>query len=566
MTTFDFSAFTTSFDLTVDQNVDAAVMQGTDVDEFGDTFLQWRTTFFETVKAYSEDLVLNGSGVPVSGTYTSIQISAAGSNTLQLSGLNIAATDFSYTAGVAAADKFWARLLQGDSNFILDSQSALIAYGDARALNFGLLDGSDDTFTGTCTGNSELHGDTRIVSSAQLNGGDDTFNVTALEIYGDTETVTNAIVNGGNDTITFTADWAFTRFLVFGEADMVVASTVVCGDDIIDASLVTSTTLENTICGDAFNVGGVSTFTGGDDVITGSQAVDTIFGDLNSISIGGRLFGGDDIINGGGGGDRIYGDIDKSRSNGQFIGGDDIINGNGGNDIIESNGGNDIISGGTGGDSLDGGSGSDMASYAGSAFGVTIDLSTDTSNGGDANGDVLKRIENLTGSAAADNLTGNGKVNALLGGDGNDNLDGGNNKDSLKGDGGNDDLTGGGNGDSLAGGNGRDVYIYADVQHSGLTASSRDIISDFKIANAATAVFIDRIDLSAIDAKAATLEDDGFSFIGTAQFTAEGQIRAETSGVNTILTINIAGTADAEMSILLRNFAVAQLSAVDFIL
>src|SRR3546814_15995539 len=82
-----------------------------------------------------------------------------------------------------------------------------------------------------------------------------------------------------------------------------------------------------------------------------------------------------------------------------------------------------------------GGSGTDTASYAGSANGVTVDLTTGTGLGGDAQGDTLSGIENLTGSNYDDTLTGDGGNNSLTGGTGND---------TLNGEGGNDTLTGGG--------------------------------------------------------------------------------------------------------------------------
>src|SRR3546814_17659561 len=67
-----------------------------------------------------------------------------------------------------------------------------------------------------------------------------------------------------------------------------------------------------------------------------------------------------------------------------------------------------------------GGSGTDTASYAGSANGVTVDLTTGTGLGGDAQGDTLSGIENLTGSNYDDTLTGDGGTNSLTGGNGNE--------------------------------------------------------------------------------------------------------------------------------------------------
>lgn len=112
--------------------------------------------------------------------------------------------------------------------------------------------------------------------------------------------------------------------------------------------------------------------------------------------------------------------------------------------------GDDTLTGGAGADTLDGGTGIDTASYAGSAAGVAVDLSTGTGSGGDAAGDMLIGIENLTGSSHADTLLGDGGANRLDGGAGNDGLTGGT---------GNDTLIGGSGADTLVGGLGDDLYV-----------------------------------------------------------------------------------------------------------
>ena len=118
--------------------------------------------------------------------------------------------------------------------------------------------------------------------------------------------------------------------------------------------------------------------------------------------------------------------------------GADTLRGLAGDDRLEGGGGNDVLEGGTGADTLEGGSGSDTASYASSAVGVTANLATGLGAGGDAEGDVLSGIENLTGSSHADRLTGDGGANLLTGGAGDDTLDGGGGNDTLNGGAGND--------------------------------------------------------------------------------------------------------------------------------
>ncbi|MDQ7251013.1 calcium-binding protein [Dongia sedimenti] len=90
-----------------------------------------------------------------------------------------------------------------------------------------------------------------------------------------------------------------------------------------------------------------------------------------------------------------------------------------------------VLEGGKGVDTIDGAAGNDTASYAGATKGVTVFLNDDAVNGAtqaisgtDADGDVLKNIENLTGSSWNDTLTGNGSANVLNGGLGDDLLQG----------------------------------------------------------------------------------------------------------------------------------------------
>src|SRR6185312_6832352 len=99
--------------------------------------------------------------------------------------------------------------------------------------------------------------------------------------------------------------------------------------------------------------------------------------------------------------------------------------GNGLSNWLAGNAGDNILIGLGGNDMLDGGAGIDTASYAGSSAGVTVSLMTGIGSGGDAAGDTLVRIENLTGSAQADTLEGNAGDNILTGLGGNDMLDGG---------------------------------------------------------------------------------------------------------------------------------------------
>ncbi len=102
-----------------------------------------------------------------------------------------------------------------------------------------------------------------------------------------------------------------------------------------------------------------------------------------------------------------------------------------GNDTLTGGTGNDTLIGGLGEDSLSGGGGSDTASYVSSTSDVTVSLATGLGQGGDAQGDKLSGISNLTGSGFNDTLTGDGNSNTLIGGDGADSLFGGAGDDRL---------------------------------------------------------------------------------------------------------------------------------------
>ncbi|MGO1079494.1 calcium-binding protein, partial [Inquilinus sp. CA228] len=105
-----------------------------------------------------------------------------------------------------------------------------------------------------------------------------------------------------------------------------------------------------------------------------------------------------------------------------YTGGDDRLSGLGGNDTLRGNLGNDLLYGGAGADRLDGGRDTDTASYYTSSAGVTVNLVSGTGSGGEAQGDILAEIENLSGSQGNDSLVGNTGANVLQGWAGNDAL------------------------------------------------------------------------------------------------------------------------------------------------
>ncbi|MDP3261459.1 MAG: calcium-binding protein [Tabrizicola sp.] len=166
---------------------------------------------------------------------------------------------------------------------------------------------------------------------------------------------------------------------------------------------------------------------------------DTMFGDA-----------GDNLINGMAGNDSLVG-----------WAGADLLYGGAGNDTLRGSLGDDVLIGGSGADRIEGGAGRDTASYADAASGVGVYLVMRRANTGDAAGDMLIGIENLTGSAFGDTLVGDIGANVLRGEAGQDVLDGRF---------GNDTLIGGAGDDLLTGGGGADTFVF----HAG-----HDRITDF---------------------------------------------------------------------------------------
>ena len=121
---------------------------------------------------------------------------------------------------------------------------------------------------------------------------------------------------------------------------------------------------------------------------------------------------GDDFLDGMAGDDIIIGG-----------GGNDTLNGGGGNDYISAGDGNDIINGGSGGDRIDGGEGNDTVDFSDSEEGITVNLTSGTASGGDAEGDRLTNIENINGSSFNDTFIGAAGVHVINGGAGFDTID-----------------------------------------------------------------------------------------------------------------------------------------------
>lgn len=161
--------------------------------------------------------------------------------------------------------------------------------------------------------------------------------------------------------------------------------------------------------------------------------------------------------------------------------------------------------------------------------------------------------DKLDGYAGADRLSGGGGADVLWGSDGADTLNGDGGNDVLSGGGGKDSLFGGAGADTLSGGDGADVFILRAAAESRGTAG-RDTILDFRHG-------IDKIDLSAIDARLDRAQDQAFDFIGNAAFTGtSGQLRY----ANGRLSGDIDGDGVADFALEIQNRAT--LTDGDFLL
>jgi Ca2+-binding RTX toxin-like protein len=302
--------------------------------------------------------------------------------------------------------------------------------------------------------------------------------------------------------------------------------------------------------------------------LSGTAGDDTLYGsDLN------------DVINGGSGGrDRLHG-----------RGGDDILNGgdeddNFASDYLYGEDGNDTMHGNVGGDVLSGGNGNDK---------LYGDAGADTLDGG-AGDDVLE------GGVGNDNLSDTSGNNVLRGGDGNDTLesgyssfdvrsvmDGGAGDDYVKASG-NDTVDGGdgndhilvsvsastANASTLAGGAGNDrfqVQFYGSTQtavHASGGAGIDTYVLEtgmgttsftYEIADFAPGAGGDLIDLAQVFIRMSSSTGNPFS--------AQGYLRLQQDGADTLLQMHVPGAAASEYSNLVRLAGVApdQLTGANFV-
>ncbi|MBX9751230.1 MAG: DUF4347 domain-containing protein, partial [Roseococcus sp.] len=204
-----------------------------------------------------------------------------------------------------------------------------------------------------------------------------------------------------------------------------------------NANLLTGGAGNDTLVGGAGN----DTLNGGGDVDTAdySSATANLTANL-STGVATDGLGGTDCLSG----------VDNLIGGG----GNDLLTGDGNGNVLNGGSGNDVLVGGVGSDTLIGGAGDDLADYSGntSAQAIVANLATGTVIDGLSGGtDSVTTVENVTGGAGNDRLTGDSNANLLTGGAGNDTISGG---------AGHDTLVGGAGNDSISGGDGTDTAFF----------------------------------------------------------------------------------------------------------
>ena len=266
---------------------------------------------------------------------------------------------------------------------------------------------------------------------------------------------------------------AFGAKILYNPGSQIVADGAGGGDAIvIDNAILTPANLQGNGGDDQLTGGGGDDMLDGgdnDDELNGGSGIDMISGGSGNDLLTGGL--GSDTLDGGDGFDivsyantpltvgvTIIFDANGNQLNGtsgealgdtlknveyiigtqyrDFIQGDNgqnVLEGGAGDDQLFGFGGDDVVQGGAGADTLDGGDGIDWTSYIESRAGVNVNLETHRGIGGDAEGDILRNLENVKGSIYDDVLTGDGANNYLDGSGGDDTINGSLGSDTIDG-------------------------------------------------------------------------------------------------------------------------------------
>ena len=251
--------------------------------------------------------------------------------------------------------------------------------------------------------------------------------------------------------------------------------------------------------------------------LTGSTYADTLWGD-DGVNV---LMGmdGNDTLKGFGGADSILGGN-----------GNDTLDGMDGADLLRGDGGNDTLDGGAAGDTMIGGVGNDTYivdagdDVVTEAVGQGFDRVQTSATYVLAPGSEVEVLETTDPTAAtAIDLVGNEHNNTITGNDGVNIIVGGLGIDTLRGNG------------------GGDAFVWSSIAEVG----SDDVV-DYSSAQG------DVLHFTNIDANETVADNQDFTFIGTAAFTAPGQINWSTNGTDTFIQLNTDADLAAEAIIQLH--------------
>ena len=410
-------------------------------------------------------------------------------------------TSFESNTALTSIERFTANLSGDNDTLIYTSAGGVVVdLGAGTGSGFASLAGVENVTGGA--GSDQLTGDANA-NALSGGGGNDTL-VATVDNVRDT-------MNGGaaTDTANYAAYAAALTVNLGGAAPIVVGGT---GSTALLSDVLVA--IEN--------------FTGGTgaDSITGSGAANVLRGGAGNDTINYAIGGGTDTVDGGADTDTL--NITDGINNNQL---DVLYNGT----VITS------VEGGTISNieivNTNMGGAADTLSYAGSSAGVTVNLADGVASGTASGFNQLINVSNVTGTAQADNLSGNNGANTLTGGGG---------IDQLNGEAGADILIGGDGADAINTGAADDNL--ADRIRFSATSEFGDTVVNFD-ANGT----VDRVEFGGLLNTGGTsyddgLSDDNFTFVtGTA------------GGATTAATV---GQADgnAEALLLINGVTTASLS------
>ncbi|WP_180940855.1 calcium-binding protein [Sinorhizobium mexicanum] len=401
--------------------------------------------YFDDASNYTlfqgSNLTFNASGQPTGGIVTSVRHIVNGGVALSITGFSIAATTVYNRAVANDTQGLLALILAGADNLTgTPLADVLLAYAGNDTLRGGT---GKDTLDGGAGLDTADYGDKTGAVAVTLAGAANA----SVRIAGVVEDTIRNIENvtGGTGADVLIGDGLANRLIGAAGNDSLSGAA---GNDTLRGGAG-----KDTLDGGA----GLDTADYGDK--TGAVAV-TLAGAANaSVRIAGVVedtIRNIENVTGGAGADVLIGDGLANR-----------LIGAAGNDSLSGAAGNDTLRGGAGKDTLDGGAGVDTADYSDKTAAVSVAMAGATNAAVSVAGvaeDTVRSIENITGGAGADVLTGDGFANRLAGGVGNDTLRGG---------GGNDTLVGGAGNDNMDGGTGLDTVDYSSDAASGATHGVR---------------------------------------------------------------------------------------------